>query len=84
MDGLSDFCKMFMVAMALAPDSAAEATVYGGDMFYANNAAAERCAARGGIWAAGGNAGVFYLYFGYPRSSSLGILGGRPAFYEKQ
>jgi len=82
MSGLSDFCQMFLRAMALAPDG--EASEYEGDYFYANNAAEERCASRGGHWTAGAIAGVFYLNFNYPRSGTGTSIGGRPAFYEKQ
>lgn len=82
MSGLSAFCQMYMRAMALAPDG--ELAEYEGDVFYANNAAEERCAARGGGWNYGAGAGVFTLYFSYARSFSGTYFGGRPAFYEKQ
>lgn len=79
--GLSDFCKMYLRAMALLPEDGD--TDYGGDYFYGNNGAAERCALRGGYWAGGTNAGVFNLSFYYSRSYSDGGLGGRPAFIEE-
>ena len=55
---------------------------YGGDYFYINNAEAERCLIRGGGWSNGGDAGVFNSYLHNPRSSALGSIGGRSAFYE--
>ena len=79
--GLSDFCKMHLRAMALLPEDGD--TDYGGDYFYGNNGAAERCAYRGGSWNYGAYAGVFYLIFSSPRSHSYGGLGGRPAFIEE-
>ena len=79
---LSTFCKMFLQAMALGPEEGAEAADYGGDVFWANNAADERCACRGGNWLYGAVSGVFALNFSYPRSYSHGTFGGRPAYYE--
>ena len=55
---------------------------YGGDYFYINNAEAERCLFRGGVWSDGGGAGVFYSTLGNPRSHAYGSIGGRSAFYE--
>lgn len=80
--GLSAFCKMYLQALALGPEDDAEATEYNGDYFWANNAAAERCALRGGGWNFGAQYGVFALYFYFPRSSAYSNFGGRPAFYE--
>lgn len=78
--GLSDFCNMYLRAMALLPDE--EDQDYGGDYFWANNAAAERCARRGGDWGSGARGGVFSLGLDPPRSNSHSAVGGRPAFYE--
>ena len=73
---------LYLRAMALAPDAGAAASEYGEQYFYANNAADERCARRGGSWSSGSYAGVFYLSFSYARSYSDTHVGGRPAFYE--
>jgi hypothetical protein len=78
--GLSDFCKMYLQAMALLPEDGD--TDYGGDYFHANNGNEERCAFRGGSWSNGGNAGVFRLDLNGGRSAAYDNLGGRPAFYE--
>lgn len=80
--GLSDFCRRYIQALALGPDDSATAADYNGDVFWANNGAAERCALRGGNWISGAHGGVFALYFSDPRSSSHGDIGGRPACYE--
>ena len=53
---------------------------YGGDYFWANNAADERCPVRGGYWGNGGSAGVFSLNLLSPRSGSWADRGGRSAF----
>lgn len=82
LETVSAFCKMFLRAMALAPEEGAEETDYNGDGFWANNAAAERCARRGGRWADGAHYGVFALSFDDPRSLSSVGIGGRPAYYE--
>lgn len=74
--------KLYLQAMALLPEDGATADSYGGDYFYANNGADERCALRGGYWPHGTLAGVFYLNFSNPRSDSTGAVGGRPAFVE--
>ena len=76
--GVSDFCKMYMRAMALAPEE--NDTDYGGDYFYANNGADERCAYRGGHWNYGAQSGVFALSFSNARSYVDTHIGGRPAF----
>ena len=80
--GLSATAKLYLQAMALLPEDGATADSYNGDYFYANNAAEERCAFRGGHWCNGAYAGVFYLYFVDPRSYSGWLVGGRPAFVE--
>ena len=54
---------------------------YGGDLFYANNGQAERFPFRGGCWADGSAAGVFYSYLSNPRSNSYTVLGFRSAYY---
>ncbi len=77
---ISDFAALYLRAMALAPEPGD--TDYEGDRFYANNAAAERCANRGGNWNYGAFNGVFFVNFAYARSASGANLGGRPAFYE--
>ena len=68
--------------MALLPEDSATAEDYNGDYFWANNAAEERCAFRGGDWYDGARDGVFNLYFLHPRSYSYWGVGGRPAFVE--
>ena len=76
--GLSDFCKMYLQAMALLPEDGD--TDYGDDMFYANNGAEERLPFRGGCWGSGVGAGMFTLYLGNPRSNTGAIFGFRAAF----
>lgn len=79
--GVSEFAKLYLQAMALAPeDGGTEA--YSGDYFYGNNGAAERCASRGGSWNNGASSGVFSVNFNYPRSNSNDGLGSRPAYTE--
>ena len=78
--GISDFAALYLRAMALAPES--DDTDYESDTFWANNAAAERCAYRGGHWVSGASYGVFALSFSNPRSRSSAAVGGRPACYE--
>lgn len=79
MEGLSEFAKMYMLAMALAPDAEAD---YKSAHVWANNGAAERCAFRGGSFRIGASASVFALNFGFPRSDVRVDVGGRPAFAE--
>lgn len=78
--------KLLLQALAMLPDAALTGdgidATYGGDYFYINNAEAERCLFRGGLWDVGGNAGVFDSNLGNPRSSAGGNVGGRSAFYE--
>ena len=76
--GVTDFCKMYLRAMALAPEDSD--TDYGGDYFYANNGADERCAYRGGNWNTGASFGAFALHFSSARSIVTAGIGGRPAF----
>lgn len=79
-EGVTDTAKLYLKAMALAPDTDTEAD-YKGDRFWANNFQAERCAYRGGSYHNGSNAGLFALAFDHARSSRRWIVGGRPAFY---
>ena len=51
---------------------------------YADGEEEDMCAFRGGNWAYGTYAGVFNLYFAYPRSYSSGSVGGRPAYFKKK
>ena len=55
---------------------------YGGDYFYFNNGAEERCPIRGGGWYDGTSAGLFYLSLSNPRSYVYWFFGGRCAFAE--
>ena len=55
---------------------------YDGDYFYMNNVG-ERFPLRGGNWNNGANAGVFYSYFGDPRSDVGSNIGFRSAYYGK-
>lgn len=80
--GLSSTAKLFLQAMALLPEDEQEGDAYGGDYLYANNAAEDRCAYRGGGWNNGAGAGAFALTFGYDRSYSYSNVGGRPAYVE--
>ena len=76
--GLSDFCKMYLQAMALLPEDGD--TDYGSDNFWANNGAEERLPFRGGHYGSGAGAGVFALYLCYPRSHTGTGNGFRAAF----
>ena len=82
---IGDAAKLLLMALALLPDTALTGgdidTTYGGDVFYANNAADERCLCRGGSWHYGVAYGVFCAYLSNPRSSSDAVLGGRSASY---
>ena len=69
-----------LYALALAPDDAN--FDYEGDVFYANNGAAERGVSRGGAWGGGVNYGVFSIYAYNGRTSSSTDLGGRSAYVE--
>lgn len=64
--------------LALFP---ADSSGYEGDYFWLNNGAAERFPIRGGGWASGAHAGVFYTALGGPRSHVGTSLGFRSAFY---
>lgn len=76
--------KLILMSLALMPDTALTGdgidANYGGDYFWANNAADERCPFRGGRWYNGESAGVFYLSLSDPRSDSWTSRGGRSAF----
>lgn len=75
------------MSLALMPDTALTGTgidaTYGGDYFYFNNGADERCPSRGGFWGHGGNAGVFGLHLRDPRSLTNWYVGGRCAFVKQ-
>lgn len=83
--GIGDTAKLLLQALALLPDTALTGdgidATYGGDYFYANNEAAERCLYRGGYWNRGANFGVFHAYLSPPRSDSAAGIGGRSASY---
>lgn len=78
--------KLLLQALAMLPDTALTGegidANYGGDYFYFNNGAAERCPSRGAYWSSGGYAGVFRVILGSPRSASSAFLGGRSAYQE--
>ena len=84
---VGDAAKLLLMSLALMPDTALTGTgidaTYGGDYFYFNNGADERCPFRGGGWYSGGNAGVFSLYLADPRSDANWNLGGRCAFVKQ-
>lgn len=69
--------------MAFLPEDGASDADYGNDVFWANNAAAERCAFRGGSWYGGADYGVFALVLYDPRSDRWASLGGRLACDEE-
>lgn len=79
-DGVGDAAKLLLRALAMLPDDGFVAGDYESDYFWANNAAAERCLNRGGIWNLGTNAGVFSTNLGNARSYSNTNLGFRSAF----
>ena len=83
-----DAAKLLLMSLPLMPDAALTGTgidaTYGGDYFYFNNGAEERCPFRGGNWINGGNAGVFNLYLNRPRSYADWNVGGRCAFVKQQ
>ena len=78
--------KLLLQALAMLPDPDLTGTgidaTYGGDYFYANNGADERCLLRGGAWSSGGRAGVFSSHLGNGREYVGTSIGGRSAFYE--
>lgn len=82
---IGDAAKLLLMALALLPDTALTGdnidATYGGDVFYANNGADERCLSRGGSWSNGANLGVFALYLGSGRTYSSAGIGGRSASY---
>lgn len=77
--------KTLLQALALLPDPDLTGTgidtTYGGDVFYANNGADERCPDRGGGWHYGADIGVFALRLRYARSNVDAGVGGRSASY---
>ena len=78
--------KLLLQALAMLPDTALTGegidASYGGDGFWFNNGAAERCPYRGARWNLGGDAGVFSVGLSNPRSDSGGHVGGRSAYQE--
>lgn len=83
---VGDTAKLLLMSLALMPDTALTGdgidANYGGDYFYFNNGAEERCALRGGYWYNGTYAGLFSLNLGSPRSDVYWSVGGRCAFAE--
>lgn len=75
--GLSATAKLYLQAMAFLPEDGASDADYGNDVFWANNAAADRCACRGGGWGSGAGNGVFALGLDDPRSNRWAGVGGR-------
>ena len=80
---MSATAKLYLQAMAFLPEDGASDADYGNDVFWANNAAAERCACRGGRWYIGADGGFFALYLAVPRSSRWASIGGRLACDEE-
>lgn len=84
---IGDAAKLLLMALALMPDTALTGTgidaTYGGDGFWANNGAEERCPDRGGDWDDGGDAGVFGLNLDRGRSGAGWSIGGRCAFVKQ-
>ena len=78
--GVSAAAAELLYALALAPDDAN--FDYEGDVFYANNGAAERGVFRGGYWNVGVNLGVFSIYANDARAYSYTGFGGRSAYVE--
>lgn len=50
---------------------------------YVDSTEGEYILFRGGVWASGGSAGVFYSYLRNPRSNADGNIGGRSAYFKK-
>lgn len=78
--GVSAAAAELLYALALAPDDAN--FDYEGDVFYANNGAAERGVFRGGYWLHGVNRGVFSISANFGRTYSNTGFGGRSAYVE--
>ena len=82
---IGDTAKLLLMALALLPDTSLTGTGidanYGNDKFYANNAQAERCLCRGGVWNNGADRGVFDANLNGDRSSVNSGIGGRSASY---
>lgn len=78
-ENIGDAAKLVLQALGvLKTDDTAGA--YLGDLFYANNAAAERSFCCGGRYTFGADAGVFCLYGYSARSNSYAHVGFRSAF----
>lgn len=78
-EGLHEEAIFKLKALALLKDDNTP-NAYEGDVFFANNGAAERLFFCGGYWHVVTSAGVFYLVGIYPRSFSPDSLGFRSAF----
>jgi len=78
-EGLHEEAIFKLKALALLKDDNTP-NAYEGDVFYANNGAAERLFYCGGNWYYGANAGVFSLNGNYPRSYGHANLGFRSAY----
>lgn len=83
---IGSMAQLLLQALAMLPDDKLTGKKidpnYGEDHFWANNAATERCAFRGGYWNSGSSAGVFSVYLNSHRSNAPSSLGGRSAFVE--
>lgn len=77
---IGDATKALLRALALLPDADAAEADYEGDLMYWVNGVAERSASRGGNWAYGATAGVFFVGGVNARSNSLTALGFRSAY----
>lgn len=79
-EAVGEVAKILLRSLTLLPDEGAEEDDYEGDYFYWNNGVAERCVARGGLWANGTSAGVFCLAGNNSRSHSNANVGFRSAY----
>ena len=77
---IGDAAKLLLRALALLPDDGAVAADYEGDYMYWNHNVSERCVYRGGNWASGTRAGLFYLSGSDDRSNTGAPLGFRSAY----
>lgn len=77
---IGEAAKVLLRALALLPDEGAEEADYEGDYAGWHNGAAERCVFRGGHFASGANAGVFYVIGLSARSYSNAYVGFRSAY----
>ena len=72
--------KVLLRSLALLPDEGATEADYEGDYYWLNNGVAERCVRRGGPWAHGAGAGVFYFNGDASRALVYWDVGFRSAF----